>query len=69
MGKGRREEEEKEKEEKEIGEEEGSRKTDRCQGNEGNLHFVKLSLGSSRTRPGARRMKGEGGRAEQGGIG
>jgi len=30
---------------------EGSRKTDRCQGNEGNLHFVKLSLGSLRTRP------------------
>jgi len=29
----------------------GSRKTDRCQGNEGNLHFVKLSLGSSRARP------------------
>lgn len=33
------------------GEEGGGRRTDRCQGNEGNLHFVKLSLGSSRARP------------------
>lgn len=36
---------------KRDGEEGRSRKTDRCQGNEGNLHFVKLSLGSSRARP------------------
>jgi len=38
-------------EEEREGGEGGSRRTDRCQGNEGNLHFVKLSLGSSRARP------------------
>lgn len=43
----------------------GRRKTDRCQGNEGNLHFVKLSLGSSRAHlEDARRVKGEGGKGE-----
>lgn len=44
--------------EDEAGEPEGravSRKTDRCQGNEGNLHFVKLSAESWRRA----RVKGE----------
>lgn len=48
-----------------------SRKTDRCQGNEGNLHFVKLSLESWRAAPGKAgrrptRVKGEDSRGERG---
>lgn len=59
-----KEEEEKKKEEEEERRrrngEEGSRRTDRCQGNEGNLHFVKLSLESSRARLETRWVKGWG---------